>query len=147
MEYPSQNKSLRRLVRLVVRAAKSAQTGAEVFTAMKLFLWGGFVLLPARSFAGTAYVGLRGFAPEYLHGFYAFAVGGTLIALCDRSSLKAWRVRRIALFLAIVAWLQVAIGFGVVRIWSTATLSYSLDAFVAVVAFHHVAKRRPKRVN
>lgn len=131
-------------VKLVARAARRAERGAEVFTAMKLFLWGGFVLLPARSFATPAYGELVALAPEYVHGGLAFLLGAALVALLERPGVVAWRARRVALFLAIVAWLQVAIGFGVVRLFSTATLSYSLDAAVAVVAFHYVSNRRPR---
>lgn len=133
----------RRAWRRAVRLTTTVGGGAEVFCGFKLFIWGGFVTLPARSFGTSAYGTLRALAPEYIHGGAALLVGAAILAMIDRRGESAWRARRALLFLALMIWCYVTIGFAMVNLFSTAVISYSLDAALAAAAYQHLTRRPP----
>jgi hypothetical protein len=107
----------------------------EFISALQIFLWGLWLLLPFDSFASSKiFMNLEKIAPEWAWGFAAVVIGASWV-FC-----RNLKIRSLFALLTIMFWSVITLTYMQSNFMSTATVVYPTLILIASMAFNEINK-------
>ncbi len=112
----------------------------ELYMAARTLAWGIVLVSPSNAFnSSIAYRTMRDVAPESVWGIFALVIGTLLIV---SNLFDSFTFRRVALFLIIIQWSIITIGFLIAGVITTALSVYPFDLIFSIWLFYKVGEQK-----